>query len=571
MIKKSILFSLVTLLSLVTAGSFAWGGELAYEGFDYSGAYLDTQSGGTGFNAAWVAPGVEISAGSMPVPSGYGLTTSGGKIDADNGSRNGDRELGFTIDMDPATTQVYYFSFLFTKSGDAQGTGEFVYGMRFKDGGGTNIFSLHSGSDESVGSSFYIDGEEQNASSDPGVIDPNYSYLYVGKLVARSDGDDVVLTKVYNVNTDSVMDEVYYWDAVNKADIDGVITSLNIIFGINVTNLKLDELRIGTTWEDVVANTISGSEPVQDLPVTHNLIIRLDSQHVVLGDVNGQVRIAEVIDQASGNNAKPAYGFTAPTLVENVLNGYPVIQYDGDDDYLEISDVADGSIFEGNNFTFFIVAQFREYPLPHDSHILGMGFSSYSGGMTSNAGNILGIYGTSDYFRTYARSSAGSFKSPSTSANSRIPHDPTQFVIIESIWDGDDTTWVGQAINNQEYKLRDQATALPDPGTFLRITLGCNGAYGNNADLDVAEILIYNEFLSSSERSAIGSYLKAKYDLPIYNQGNFPEREYPEPVIETCGDLMINQMGQAVDLSQDCEVDVDDLLLMAQEWLNATP
>lgn len=243
----------------------------AHEDFDYGTSGLHGQTGGTGFGSAWNASGMETASASLPVPDGYGCVPGGGRVNANSSGRTASRELAFDINLDPSPggDLIYYFSMLFRKDDSSSGgTGEWLI-LRLANRNDTSVVDYTIGSDESV--STRVQGGSP-AATGAGFVEEGLSYLLVGKLLCRggntpqyTDTDDVSYIKVYKVGEDTVYTRPEYeafWDAMASSDCSDTIEKVNINFGSEQDTVQIDELRIGTSWEEVVGNDGRRVEPI---------------------------------------------------------------------------------------------------------------------------------------------------------------------------------------------------------------------------------------------------------------------------------------------------------------------
>jgi hypothetical protein len=246
----------------------------AYEDFDYGSSGLDGQSGGTGFGGSWNASGVETGSSSLAAPAGYGYTPIGGAVQANMSERSGSRELGFSIPLDPAPGDrvIYYFSALFSihdENGN-QSSGEYFQILEFLNDAGEDVVSY--GVSSSQQAAVTLNGTSAYTGVD--YIEKEKTYLLVGKLLARGertpqyyDSRDAGFVKVFKVGADTVYNEPKYdayWDATVYGNSDKTINKLAFQFGINLTRVSIDEIRIGTTWQQVVGNDVNLIEPVSN-------------------------------------------------------------------------------------------------------------------------------------------------------------------------------------------------------------------------------------------------------------------------------------------------------------------
>ena len=230
----------------------------------------------------------------------------------------------------------------------------------------------------------------------------------------------------------------------------------------------------------------------QTLTVTNGLQLWLKADAGVTAGAGGKVTAWQ--DQSGkGNNASQSVADMSPLLVNDAINGKPVLRFDGVDDFLEVAD-SDSVSITGDITTFFLVKfdDFATYravwaktlanqPAPNDWYALpgsgiprayrgdGLGANgSADGGKALTAGNYL-VAGW-DMAGTLLTHYLGGFAS-----SSRV-------VAPAAIADADTSLLIGT---------RDD-----------RVTI-MKG--------DIAEVLIYDRALTAAERRALVVYLNQKY------------------------------------------------------------
>src|SRR5205814_8881189 len=91
----------------------------------------------------------------------------------------------------------------------------------------------------------------------------------------------------------------------------------------------------------------------QTLTVTNGLQLWLIADAGVTAGAGGKVTAWQ--DQSgNGNNAAQTTADMSPLLVNNAINGKPVLRFDGVDDFLEVAD-SDSVSITGDITTFFLV------------------------------------------------------------------------------------------------------------------------------------------------------------------------------------------------------------------------
>lgn len=189
---------------------------------------------------------------------------------------------------------------------------------------------------------------------------------------------------------------------------------------------------------------------------------------------DGGNAVSQWTDQSdSGWHLAQANAANKPLYVENIINGYPVIRFDGINDY-----IYNNSPVLAQPYTVFIVGKYIANP--DGDYIVDGGINC----------DILNTGG--GCFRTYAGTTLGTTPSDTNNHIWTIVHNGATSHIMT-----DETEISGNA----------GATAISD------IYVGANQAPGNYANGNIAEILIYNSDLSDANRTIVLAYLNNKYAI----------------------------------------------------------
>jgi Big-like domain-containing protein/concanavalin A-like lectin/glucanase superfamily protein len=203
-------------------------------------------------------------------------------------------------------------------------------------------------------------------------------------------------------------------------------------------------------------------------------------------------------DDQSGhvNNASQSLDLNfAPALINNAANGKPVLRFDGVDDYLEVASSPSIAI-TGDIASFFVVkfddfATFRavwgktdiNQPRPTDYYVLpGSGVPrAFRGGDTGNDSvDGAGRLATNAYLVVGFNQAGNAFS---------------------------------HHLNGAPFGGGSMDAVPTDAGKPLRI--GTRDDFATQMKGDIAELLIYDTALSSSQIQSLASYLGAKYGVPI--------------------------------------------------------
>ena len=185
----------------------------------------------------------------------------------------------------------------------------------------------------------------------------------------------------------------------------------------------------------------------------------------------------------NGNHAVQLNVDKKPTLVANELNALPVMRFDGEDDYI---DVFFNSASLTQPYTVFLVLNTRDAQNQYiydgfssaDRQVMAVGLNANPGVWYFWAGSN---YQTTTVMQTIFQNHA---------------------LVIDS--------------GNLEHYING---ALQDSGNFGTRNIGpgmrLGSHYGGtmNGDIDVAELIIYQNALSTADRESIESYLSNKYDI----------------------------------------------------------
>lgn len=186
-------------------------------------------------------------------------------------------------------------------------------------------------------------------------------------------------------------------------------------------------------------------------------------------------------DESGENN--DLTGGNAPTLQTNIVNGRPVVRFDGTDDYLTVTLAAT------QPFTVIIVAKHVSGAVDADE-IMGGGFTA----APAAAGALYATNAATDTFDW----STGSAVSPGNLDASFHIH--------------------GTVVNGASSTLRlDGTSSTGDLGSndMAAFALGAGSDGGTPADVDVAEAIAYNVGLSTSELAQVEAYLSNKYAIAL--------------------------------------------------------
>jgi hypothetical protein len=260
---------------------------------------------------------------------------------------------------------------------------------------------------------------------------------------------------------------------------------------------KLDK-GSGTTVADSTTNanagTITGavwdnSEPFTE-PIDDGTAVRLWS------------------DQ-SGNGYDATQSTTAarPTYIASGLNGLPVVRFDGTDDRLGLGASALGMLRNVAGATVFVVVKY--------SDIVGANRTSFflsNGTATTSARIQIRTTTTPKYQVLGRRLDADSSQNVASSQATST----TNFV-VQSAFFNYQNTLLQQYINGaKDGEKTDFQTAGNTSDTDSQnSSIGSDGTPGNFLNGDIAEIIVYNRALNTSELAQVHRYLSRKWGIAL--------------------------------------------------------
>ncbi|HEX7862192.1 MAG TPA: Ig-like domain-containing protein [Verrucomicrobiae bacterium] len=268
---------------------------------------------------------------------------------------------------------------------------------------------------------------------------------------------------------------------------------LNTGGSVALTAVATDNRGLSTT-SAVVNITVTGGE-TPAIPA-NGLALWLRPDRGVNTNASGAVTLWE---DWSGNvnNARQVDPAKAPMLVPSALNGQPVLDFDGTDDFLEVGH-SPSLIINGDITTLFVVN--------FDDHAFYQAVWAKTGGGGGNipAANDYYLVPNSGIPRYYRGNPAGAIGF--VDGTEAVP--AGQYVIAGFGYSGITATHYLGAAENGALEL-DRPGG--DSGTPLRI--GTRGDSFTKLKGTLAEVIIYNRALPEAERLQLVSYLQTKYGL----------------------------------------------------------
>ena len=266
------------LICVCTWASWARAELIVYEPFDYAAGDVDGQNGGTGFDGPWIGDAIyldQIQIVQPDDPLSY-TVPGGGTI------QGGDRALRLLNDTPDVILDVQqmlqrdfsgavegddvYISFLYRYAGGEINDNDFVVwwfnqraeptpniGLKGNRGDGSGPEDLMARLDNNV---LKADWAPDDISEDEGTI--GQDFLLVGHLYRGGASDDPADYDQFDLWVNPTMDEQDSPHASAMAEPDDFLATELLAIGMRAYNqepddeMLWDELRIGTTWADVV-------------------------------------------------------------------------------------------------------------------------------------------------------------------------------------------------------------------------------------------------------------------------------------------------------------------------------
>ena len=311
------------------------------------------------------------------------------------------------------------------------------------------------------------------------------------------------------------------WNAVTGADgyritrrtsPSGTPTQVADISGTSFTNTSLVN---GTTYYyDVVAygSTQATSQPSVQVSAkpyaplappagipTSGLMLSLNAENLLAVSAYGQPVTSW--PDASANRSNATAGANAPTLVSNAIGGRPAVRFDGVDDFLSLP--GGFQDFTGGISLFVVL---RPTAVQSGSKIVQLG----NGAGAANIG--LGRAGSSAGYQYYNTNASGSYDWFDTSSG-LVTGESSLLTLRQQ----------PGAVNGFSYaEVLKNGAALSGKSVFVPPVATRSVNYIGKSywpdglfQGDIAEVILYNRVLSTTEQNAVHAYITARYGIPL--------------------------------------------------------
>ncbi len=250
-------------------------------------------------------------------------------------------------------------------------------------------------------------------------------------------------------------------------------------------NYKLGRLRHARMSPGGAIATSGGGPPAANL----QLWLKADA----ITGLNDGDRVTTWID-SSGNSRDATQSVAAdkPTYKTNILNGKPVVRFAASNsEFMNLPDFLTG--FSAGEI-FIVVKLNNDPPAVGDGGIWNFG----SDGIATHYCYIDGV--VYDEFATTARKDTGN-QTPSLAAW-RLYNISSQA-----------NEWTSRLDGTQVFTTATNTVGWTTSPTIGTSTVGATPTY--YCDGDIAELLLYSAVLSASDRTAVKTYIAAKYNLTL--------------------------------------------------------
>lgn len=242
-----------------------------------------------------------------------------------------------------------------------------------------------------------------------------------------------------------------------------------------------------------------------ELSVTDGLMLWLKADEGVV--TNAAAGVTDWADASMNLNDAAQHGEgLAPLWVPNAINGLPAVRFDGVDDYLEIATATTLQPLAGDWTVIFVGRRLGgsqgDYPQV-------IGSRPWTNG--TDKGWAVGYSGTGVIGSHFADGTAG-HDVPGVAAASPLSTSQFEMWQIEENRAAGTTSFFKNGDPDQVL-----ATAMPtsviDQPDPIRLGRELGGSDTRRANLELAEVLVFNRSLTRAEREAVSTYLSQRYNF----------------------------------------------------------
>ncbi|MFN4234153.1 MAG: G8 domain-containing protein [Bacteroidia bacterium] len=214
----------------------------------------------------------------------------------------------------------------------------------------------------------------------------------------------------------------------------------------------------------------------------------------------------------NSNDATQSNSSNRPTFQTNQANGMPAINFDGTNDFLEITSISD---LETNNLTWFAISKTS---LIHTGVIIRNAYNSGAG------------VGSSQMWGSYVHTANSQYNSHVRRSNSNIIGGVvgfnTNFNILTNIWNGSSQIF-NRYFNGTLISTSTLANAVPTGHIRTRIGADSQSSPAYFFNGKISEIIVYTQVLNETQRIIIENYLGNKYGISFSNDFYAYENTHP--------------------------------------------
>jgi len=243
MTKKSVALLLVLLFAVGTSKAALMG----HESFSYPAGSLNGQNDpADGFRFSWYTSSYSVDTNGLDMPN-YPLAAAGGAMSGSGGAARTltFEGLGFDSEglIDFSQEQTRYLSVMMKR------TPATWIEMRLQNAAKADVVKFGLASNDK------FSARMAGLNAFGGDCSTSNTYFIVLKLVAHATADDEIYLKGYSIS-EEVFSEPTSWTVVNSTNLNDVLTRMDFTGKAGYVSL-VDEIVVGTTWEDVAgSNTI---------------------------------------------------------------------------------------------------------------------------------------------------------------------------------------------------------------------------------------------------------------------------------------------------------------------------